>query len=213
MKKNNEESKEVKSSKQKIEKYAPFIKRLGAYVIDVLIIGFIASLICMPFVNEENIEKLEDEFLVNSKAFFNKELDVKSYQDIQISYSYNIAKEEGLISIVTILISIVYFGLLQFYMKGQTYGKKLFKICVKSDDDNLSINQLLFRALIIDSIVLDLVLFVCMLFMNKTIYYYSDLLFESIQFIIYFVCFVMIIKNNDRKGLHDVLFHTSVIDL
>ena len=48
--------------------------------------------------------------------------------------------------------------------------------------------------------------------MNKNVYYYSAMTFELIQYIIYFVCMIMIIKNTNKKGLHDVLFHTSVIE-
>lgn len=97
-------------------------------------------------------------------------------------------------------------------MKGQTLGKKFTHIKVKSDDGELTINQLLFRALIVDSIVLDIVLFTSMMFMNKSTYYYGALIFELIQYVIYFVCMIMIIKSKENKGLHDVLFHTSVVE-
>ena len=207
-----EDSKDEKDGKNDKRKYASFSKRFGAFLIDIILVTFVASIVCIPFVNTNNQKKLESEYLENTNALFNNEINAEAYQEIQISYTYNIAKEDGLVSIVTILFCILYFGLLQFYMNGQTLGKKLFHIKIKSDTGELTINQLLFRALIIDSIILDLILFVSMMFTNKTIYYYTDLIFELIQYIIYFVCFIMIMKNKDKKGLHDVLFHTSVIE-
>ena len=206
----SKDEKDDKSDKKK--KYSSFGKRFIAFIIDILIISTIASLICMPFTNTKNESKLQDQYLDSTEKYFNGDLDINAYKDIQISYTYNIAKESGLSKILTILFSILYFGLLQFYMKGQTLGKKLLHIRVISDDGELTLNQLLFRALIIDSIVLDLVLFVAMLFMNKDVYYYSVMIFELIQYIVYLVCFIMIVKNEDKKGLHDVLFHTYVVE-
>ena len=205
-------SKDEKDGKYDKQKYASFWKRLVAFFVDILIISFVATIICVPFSNVDNENKLEDEYLNSTQAFFNNEISIEDYQRIQVSYVYNSAKESGLLRIVTILFSILYFGLLQFYLKGQTFGKKLTHIRVKSDNNDLTINQLLFRALIIDSIILDLILFISMMFMNKNVYYYSAMTFELIQYIIYFVCFIMIFNNKENKGLHDVLFHTSVIN-
>ena len=211
--KQKEDSKDEKDDKQDKQKYASLGKRFVAFVVDILIISFVASMICVPFINVENENKLEDEYITNLQEFFNKNISVEDYQKVQMSYVYNSAKESGLTRIVTVILGILYFGLLQFYLKGQTLGKKLTHICVKSDDGELTINQLLFRALIVDSLVLDIVLFATMMFMNKNVYYYSALTFELIQYIVYFVCMIMIIKNKEKKGLHDVLFHTSVVEV
>ena len=207
--KQKEDSNDDKDGKSDKQKYASFGKRIIAFFIDILIISFVASIICVPFTNIQNESKLEEEYLNSTQEFFNQEISVDAYQQVQMSYVYNSAKESGLLRIVTILLSILYFGLLQFYLKGQTFGKKLTHISVVSDDGDLTVNQLLFRALIVDSIILDLILFISMMFMNKIVYYYSAMTFELIQYIVYFACFIMIIKN--KRGLHDVLFHTSVI--
>ena len=207
-----EDEKSEKSEKSDKQKYASLGKRFVAFIIDILIISFVATMICVPFSNVENTNKLEEDYLNNTQAFFDKKISIEDYQKIQVSYVYNTAKESGLTRIVTVLLGILYFGLLQFYLKGQTFGKKLLHIKVKSDEGDLTINQLLFRALIVDSIILDIVLFTSMMFMNKNVYYYSSMTFELVQYIVYFVCMIMIIKNTNKKGLHDVLFHTSVVE-
>lgn len=207
-----EDEKSEKSEKSDKQKYASLGKRFVAFIIDILIISFVATMICVPFSNVENTNKLEEDYLNNTQAFFDKKISIEDYQKIQVSYVYNTAKESGLTRIVTVLLGILYFGLLQFYLKGQTFGKKLLHIKVKSDEGDLTINQLLFRALIVDSIILDIILFTSMMFMNKNVYYYSSMTFELVQYIVYFVCMIMIIKNTNKKGLHDVLFHTSVVE-
>jgi len=207
-----EDEKSEKSEKSDKQKYASLGKRFVAFIIDILIISFVATMICVPFSNVENTNKLEEDYLNNTQAFFDKKISIEDYQKIQVSYVYNTAKDSGLTRIVTVLLGILYFGLLQFYLKGQTFGKKLLHIKVKSDEGDLTINQLLFRALIVDSIILDIVLFTSMMFMNKNVYYYSSMTFELVQYIVYFVCMIMIIKNTNKKGLHDVLFHTSVVE-
>ena len=153
-----EDEKSEKSEKSDKPKYASLGKRFVAFIIDILIISFVATMICVPFSNVENTNKLEEDYLNNTQAFFDKKISIEDYQKIQVSYVYNTAKDSGLTRIVTVLLGILYFGLLQFYLKGQTFGKKLLHIKVKSDEGDLTINQLLFRALIVDSIILDIVL-------------------------------------------------------
>ena len=44
-----------------MNKNAVFIQRFGAFLIDIIIVSFIASIVATPFVNTKNAEKLQKE--------------------------------------------------------------------------------------------------------------------------------------------------------
>ena len=72
--KQKEDSKDEKDGKQDKQKNASLGKRFVAFVIDILIISFVASIICVPFTNVENENKLEEEYLNSTQSFFDNPL-------------------------------------------------------------------------------------------------------------------------------------------
>lgn len=201
-----------KDDKGDKRKYATFGKRVVAFVVDVMFISFFASLICVPFVNSDNLSELEHDYFDYTKKYVNEEISPKEYNVYQIDFNYNSARESGIVEFVSILFSIIYFGVVQLKLGGQTLGKRMLRIRVKSDNGELTMNQLLFRSLIINSLLCNIIVFAFMLFMNKNAYFYSSLILQTLQFIVMFICFVMININKNNKGLHDVLFHTTVVN-
>ena len=58
---------------------------------------------------------------------------LKNFDNIAKDYVYLLNKNNKVNTIVTLIITIVYFGLLQYLAKGQTVGKRLLKIRVVSE--------------------------------------------------------------------------------
>ena len=87
------------------------------------------------------------------------------------------------------------------------------KIKVVSIDGELSINQVMFRSLIIDMILLDMIVFGFVVFAPKNIYFYGTLFLEMIEYIIIFISVVMICFSKNRRGLHDIITHTEVVKI
>ena len=112
---------------------------------------------------------------------------------------------------MTIVVEILYFMVLQFYLGGQTLGKRLLKIkIVKQDGSDLSMNDVVIRNLINNSIFADIVVAIMILF-NKNVYFYGSSIVQIIQYIIIFVSIFMIIVRKDGRSVSDLIAGTRVV--
>ena len=85
----------------------------------------------------------------------------------------------------------------QLYNKGQTIGKQIMKIRVKSDHGELTMNQMIFRAFIANSILLDLITFMFMLSNSRLVYFYGITTFSTLQYSITLISIFMILIRKD----------------
>ncbi len=193
--------------------YAKFWQRLCAFIIDMFLVSMVASVITQPFTNQENIQKLSDEANTTIKEYYkNKKIDTDTYINRTSDISYDMARETVLLSIINIAIALVYFVIVQFKNNGQTIGKKLLHIrVVKQDNSNLTMNDILFRALLIDSILFDMIILCFTVFSNKDGYFYGVGSIIIIQYLVLFVSCMMILSKNNKQGLHDIIAKTEVI--
>ena len=192
--------------------YAKFWQRLCAFIIDMFLISMVASVITQPFTNQENVQKLSDEVMTTMDEYTKKKIDVDTYMSRTSDISYDMARETVLSSIISIAIALIYFVIVQFKCNGQTIGKKLLHIrVVKQDNSNLAINDILFRALLIDSILFDMITLCFTVFSNKDGYFYGVGIVQFIQYVVLFVSCMMILSKNNKQGLHDIIAKTEVI--
>ncbi len=199
--------------KEKSEEKALFIKRLIAFCIDMVIISFVASLLSMPFIDSKAITELQDKQFSSYEKYSKEEINYEEYLIEFSDVSYKLAREEGIVSIITILLVIVYFVVYQLKNNGQTFGKKLMKIRIVSDNGELSTNQMIFRTFITDYLLLYIISFIFMLFLSKSNYYSCVAIFSGLQFIVLVVSCFMIMFREDGRGVQDVLCKTRVINV
>lgn len=193
---------------------AKFIYRLIAFIIDMMIVYFVTTLISYPFIasKTENLEKISSQASEIVEQFGAGEITMNSYISETAGLSFESAKIQGITILISIFVSIIYFVIVQYNNKGQTFGKKLMKIRINSLDGNLSMNQLVVRSLLINSILLNMVQVAAISFINDSIvYFYVDLFFESIQYLFVFISIILIMFSKERKGLHDLIAKTEVI--
>ena len=207
---NKKEKKEYDERKDK-QKKAMFLQRFFAFIIDMLIVSFIVSLVTTPFVDTKKISKLEEKSIEVVQKFQNREVDTKIYLEEYANIYYKLARNSGIVSLITILFNVLYFVVYQIYAKGQTLGKKLLKIKIVSNDGELFMNQMIFRAFIANFILFDIINFGIMLFSPKSIYLYLTVFVEIIQLVITFISIIMIMKREDGFAVHDRLAHTMVV--
>ena len=102
--------------------------RLAAYIIDSLIVALIASLfagITLINPNKEKMEELEEEYTTSTIENF-KNQDYSFFNDSNIeNMTYEISYYGIYASVIELVVMFLYFGLFQYYNKGQTIGKKL----------------------------------------------------------------------------------------
>lgn len=191
---------------------ALFIQRFAAFILDVFIVSMIASFISYPFLDVESVQKLSDSSMEVYEDYTNGKIDANQYISENTAIMYETAKKQGIISFVTILLNILYFIIFQIKNNGQTLGKQLLKIRVIDENDrDLSMNQMIFRSLIINSILIDMVAFGILIFSKQNIYLYAMFLLTFIQILIFSICSLMVMFRNDHRGIHDLIGHTKVM--
>lgn len=198
----------------KVKKNASFVQRLGAYLLDVFLISIIASIFITPFTNTDNYEKLSKETDQVIEEYSEGKMDIETYVSRVSDISYDMSREVGLSSIITIAIYILYFIVYQYYNNGQTIGKRIMKIRVENvEEKELSMNMLLMRSLIINSILADLIILTITILGNRESYFIGVGIFEGIQYLILFVIAMMVLSRKDKRGLHDMICHTKVVNV
>lgn len=216
-----EENKNTKSKKRTtIEKVvkekqpekALFIQRFAAFILDVSIVSMVASMIAYPFLDMNSIDKLSESSTQIVEDYMKQEISIEEYTNESISVSYEMARKQGILSLITIFLNILYFVVFQIKNDGQTIGKKLLKIKVSSNDGNqLTMNQMIFRSLVINSILIDMVNFCVLLFTNQMAYFYGVGILSMIRFTIIAASGFMVMFSEKRQGIHDLIAHTDVV--
>lgn len=191
-----------------------FSKRLLAFIIDMIILGIASSILTFPFSNTENYKKLTKESTQVMEDYLDKKITPETYLSRSSDISYDLSKEIGLKTIITIGIYILYFIVYQFYNNGKTLGKKLMKIRIVSDNDKgeLSMNQIAVRSLIINSILVNLITLSVTIFGTKDVYFITSMVMQVLDMILMFTIAIMILSREDKRGLHDIITHTKVIN-
>ena len=190
-----------------------FFPRLIAYIIDIILIGLVSSLILTVIPTDSKKDTYMKEFELIQKDFLDKKIDVSEY----MSRSKDVVYEIDYISTPAVLIEVVlyigYFIVFQTMNGGQTLGKKLMKIkVVSTKDSKLSFDQVTIRALIIDSIAINVLMVAFILFLAKDYYYYGSLALQALSSLIVIVTLVMIFVRKDGRGLHDIAASTKVVN-
>ena len=190
---------------------ALFVQRLGAFLIDMLIVSFIASFFAVPFVNTDKNDRTDQQIIELMEKYQNQEIVDTDFVTQMSDLYYKSARNSGLVSLISIGVYLLYFVVYQMKKNGQTIGKKFMKIKVVSDTGELTMNQLLFRAFIADFILVEIIAFILMLFASKNSYVYSVFLVNGIQYLIVIVSVFMIMNKNDGRAIHDKIANTTVI--
>ena len=194
---------------------AGFFRRLGAYLIDVIIILVVASLFSRFLPNSDKISALNNansNLLTGySEVLKGGDSDkINEYSILITDYNYELTKLSLYTNLSTIVLYLLYFVGFQGYNNGQTVGKRLLKIeVVDNDDNNPNFKQLLIRGLILYPIVLDLLNTILIHLVDKQSYITSSNIIAYVQYAIYFACFITVLFGG--KGLHDRLAGTRVI--
>ncbi len=205
-------TKKVINEEELIKNKAFFYQRFFAYILDMFIVSMFASLLAQPFIDVKSTEKLTKEATEIIEKYDKKKISAKTYIYQTLDLNYQMAKNNGVYSLITMAILILYFIVFQFYNKGQTIGKKIMNIAVvKYDRTTLTINDLIFRSLIVNSIFLDMLTFALMVFANRDVYGFGTIFLELIQYAVLIAIFLMVTLRKDGRGLHDFAANTIVV--
>lgn len=212
-------------------------KRIIAYIIDIVIVSVVSTLITSnSYINKDynkyvntydKYQEYSDQYKKNVKELdkslddekiSEKEYEKKlnklnnSFDEKSIDYNYKLIKLSIIPTIISILVILLYFVVIQFYMGGKTLGKKIVKLKVVSNNkNNLTIFNYFLRSLILNGVFLNILSVVMLLALSKNHY----LIYNEIVYIINYIlemCIVfMMTFDKNNRGLHDYVANTKVI--
>ena len=192
-------------------KKASTFQRITAHIIDAIILTIIVSIITFGFPRSQKYKDAEKNLnsLIEDSVINDKEESIDKY----IENRYILDKESIPFDLISIVVSLGYFGIFAYYNSGQTIGKKLVHIKVVSDDNSEANNSQLFgRALIFDGTFLSLLSVSIISFIKINQYFYTIGIMSYIQTLIVLISFFMIAYRKDKRGLHDLICKTKVIE-
>ena len=191
-------------------KNAGFGKRLLAYILDTLIISIVASLIIV-FIPMEEVDTKDANNTMES--YLEGEITANEYIKEVSTVNYELEQSRIPSYIVSLSLMFIYFVIVQYKLGGQTVGKKILNIKVESTKGKLNVNQLIFRSLIIIYIAFNMLNLVSIfVFKNATFSTVSGVL-NMANVALILICAVMVIANKDKRGLHDMIAKTKVVEL
>lgn len=189
-----------------------FGKRLGAYILDAIIVSLIFSVLTMFIKESNNLINLNNQLNTISENFINKTITMKEYFNQYSSIEYLISKEMFLQNLFSLILMIGYFVILPYYYNGQTIGKKLTKIKIVKEDDKLTINDLALRSLLSNGIAMTFIELALIFLIKDTAYFITISILSFIQFLLVITSIFMILYRKDKKALHDIVCKTLVVD-
>lgn len=194
-------------------------KRFFAYMIDMFLISFFVSLIASSGVFANSMDKYQDantRLEEKYKEILNTE-DIESINEDDLddmkAIVYDINSFGSLYFSLDLIAIIGYFTVFQFFNKGQTIGKKILKIRVKSkNSDNVDIGTLLLRTVLLYGVIFNIINMIAVEIFKVNTFYNIYIISNLLKEIILLSIFFMIIFRKDEKGLHDILTKTEVVE-
>ena len=195
----------------------PTIRRLFAYIIDIVIVALIASALAStkylnPYIKEYKEADAKYQSIVNEAAKDTKKAQELINSDELKELTYDMSKAGVFVSIYTVVISGLYFVCFQYYTKGKTLGKLVTKIEIVSENkDELKITQLLKRSVIINSLATSTILVILMFALSKSGYMNYSRYVQLLDYSLILLCIGFVLYREDGRGLHDLFGVTRVI--
>lgn len=198
--------------KEKKEVKALFSQRFVAFMIDLFLVSALTSLVTTFIPTNGTIDKLYDQQTKIIENYTSQKITMEEYVNQLVDISYDIAKQTGIATLIGIAISLLYYVLYVYKNDGQTIGKKMMKIKIKKKNDNqLTMNDLLFRTMILQGTLVSIIGFCTILFLDKDTYLATNSLLNLVQYSILLISFFLIAFTKEKQGLHDKLVGTVVV--
>ncbi|MCI6002077.1 MAG: RDD family protein [Tenericutes bacterium] len=190
---------------------ATFLQRLLAYLVDAIFVTIIASFFAQGTIDSKKSEELVDRSQKLIEKYVQEDFDVEEAVEEYKTINYENDKLNYVNSIITLVISATYYIGFCYFNKGQTVGKKLMKIRIKSRKGELKASQVVVRALILNNVLILIVLLLLINFVDNNSYYVLKNVLTGINYVFLIISTFMILYRKDKLALQDVITNTMVV--
>lgn len=190
------------------------IKRILAYIIDFVIVSFIASLLFLTPPFEKSYKNYENHFQIyenKMSELFHNASEENIEKDL-LHLQYDVNKNSSTLLILNIGTLFVYFGIVSFLFKGKTIGKKLMKLQVVSvKGERLNPFLYIVRSIIITNLIPEVIRLIILITCSEDLWIKTSTPIGFLSYFIYFILILTMILREDERSLHDLLCNTKVI--
>jgi len=196
-------------------------KRVMAYLLDICLVYFFMILVTnIRFINPsyEKLMEVTNNYSEVLEKYENDEITEEKLFEENEEYVYYATKYNISTNVILVIVIILYFGLFQKYNNGQTLGKKIMKIKVTSiNDKNISLGKYILRTLpmyfiFVGSIIPLLINIILVYCLDITMFSFVNTLVVYLFFGLAIISYVMVNIRQDKRGLHDLISSTIVIN-
>jgi len=195
-----------------INSMVTFFERLGAYLVDLIIVGLLLMIV-EAGLPSSNVEEINNQLTEIEEKYKSNEIATNEYFKEYYGLMYELQNSSKLSSFVSLIITIGYFVVFQTLYNGQTLGKKLLKLQIVDVNTKKSIGmfRMFLRSLFTLSIVSSSCNLLMLLLFSKDVYIIGYLLISSFEVLFIIIVIIMILYRVDKRGLHDLISKTCVI--
>jgi uncharacterized RDD family membrane protein YckC len=162
-------------------------------------------------------EELNDEQIESVRNTINN-----SYKEAIYEYNYYVSKYSIKVNIIGIVLSILYFGVFEWYKKGKTIGKMVMRVKTvpnNPDTKNIPLYKYLIKAVLVSGVLFTTANIIITLISHGTnegpfgLEWYNQAYVHvyNVQYIYNTLFMLLIFIRRDERSIHDVLLGIKVI--
>lgn len=187
-------------------------KRIIAYIIDFIFISAILMIVTYFIPKNSNVEFLNNDINNLTEQVLNSEITFEAYAREYSIYLSSIDKENVIYNVISVVIMMIYYVIVPVIFKA-TLGKYIMKLEIKNKDGKkLNLFNTFTRSIVTEGMLYSLItIFLVQIVSSKT-YLLNLIILGFTQFILVIISLFMILYRHDKRGLHDILSRSIVVD-
>lgn len=183
-------------------------KRLGAYLIDFVILCIFVSIVSI-FFQTNNTNHLQIEMSSLNEQFLVKKVDFVTYLNYYSIILQDLDRQKVGVEIISIIFMILYYIVLPYKNKGRTLGKMFMHLEVYKEGE-IGIDTFLIRCLLINGLAYLALSTFFVFILPSFSYLLTVSILGILQIILVFISTCMILYKKDGRALHDMLTSSYV---
>lgn len=202
------------------------LKRILAYLFDIIIVSSVSSLIASTTINPSYEERLtlNQEYTEKIEEFDKRRMELdesdeegasnllKEMNGYYNSYLYRSSKNMLFENSISIILMFLYFVVFAYFFEGETVGKRIMKIkVVDKEGKRVKFTSLIIRLLILQGLPLTFITMVLPFILNESAFVISSYIISILTFALEIAILATTFNCKENRGLHDILAKTKVI--
>ena len=188
-------------------------KRLSAYIIDIMFLGMILLVVNYFIPESRNIHILNNELSMINEMFIKHNIGITTYFNRYALIIHDLDILKAIYAIINSFFIILYFVIYPYLKDGSTFGQRVLKIKVVNEQEEApSLNQLLWRNIIINGLGYMLISLALLYVVPSIAYFIIISILGFIQFMVVITSLFMVIYRKDKLGLQDIYSKTFVVE-